>query len=191
MEKFKNTLKKISRNKPISSIAKLLFTLLLILVGVASFESTDPMSINTQICAPEEQPHIIYVADVDTFSEEKLIEYLIELNIKQPHIVLAQAKVESGYFTSDIFRENNNLFGMKEARVRAHTAIGTRRNHAYYTNWRQSVLDYALYQAAYLSDCSNEKEYFATLGASYAEASDYISMLKYVINNENLSEVFV
>ena len=45
------------------------------------------------------------------FSEKALIELLKDCNMKYPHIVLAQAKVESGHFKSRIFRQNNNLFG--------------------------------------------------------------------------------
>ena len=53
------------------------------------------------------------------FSEENLIRYMKELNIKYPHIVLAQARIESGTYTSNIFKENHNLFGMKKAYQRA------------------------------------------------------------------------
>jgi len=58
---------------------------------------------------------------LNDFSEDKLIDMLISLNIKFPHIVLAQAKLESGNYSSKIFRENHNLVGIKEARVRVHT----------------------------------------------------------------------
>ena len=68
---------------------------------------------------------------LNDFSEDKLIDMLVSLNIKFPHIVLAQAKLESGNYSSKIFKENHNLFGMKEARVRIHTSKGTQFNHAY------------------------------------------------------------
>ena len=38
---------------------------------------------------------------------------IIENGIKHPDIVLAQAILESGYLTSQIFIENKNLFGMR------------------------------------------------------------------------------
>ena len=68
---------------------------------------------------------------LNDFSEDKLIDMLISLNIKFPHIVLAQAKLESGNYSSKIFKENHNLFGMKEARVRIHTSKGTQFNLSY------------------------------------------------------------
>lgn len=112
------------------------------------------------------------------FSEERLKEYVIELNIKFPHIVIAQSQIESGYYTSHIFRENNNLFGMKEAKQRPTTNKGTENNHAHYDNWKESVLDYALYQSKYLSKLKTEEEYFQYLSQSYAEDPNYVTKVK-------------
>jgi uncharacterized FlgJ-related protein len=139
----------------------------------------------------EKELILINVQDTSlTFSEEKLISLMNELNIKFPHIVLAQAKVESGNYTSKIFRENHNLFGMKEARVRIHTAQGTQFNHAYYNTWRESVYDYAFYQCRYLSNINTEDEYLSYLGQSYAEATNYVSILKTMLKREKLREKF-
>ena len=101
-----------------------------------------------------------------------------ELNIKFPHIVMAQSKLETNNFKSGIFKENHNLFGMKEARVRINTAKGTNRNHAYYDNWESSVYDYAFYQCRYLSALTTEAEYYRYLAGSYAEDPHYVSKVK-------------
>ena len=45
---------------------------------------------------------------------------------------------------------------MKQARARATTANGTQLGHAYYDDWKESVTDYALYQAAYLNKIRKE-----------------------------------
>jgi len=45
-------------------------------------------------------------------------------------LITAQAGFETGNFTSVIFKENNNLFGMKLPKVRKTTAIGENRGHA-------------------------------------------------------------
>ncbi len=124
------------------------------------------------------------------FTPENLKNYINELNIKFPHIVYSQAIQETGYFTSNVFRENNNLFGMKVARLRPTTALGTRRDHAYYKNWMDSVKDYALYQAAYLNHINTEKGYFEHLSRSYAEDPNYIKRLKSIINNGELTYLF-
>ena len=126
----------------------------------------------------------------ESFTKERLVEELKRLNVKFPHIVMAQSIVETGYWNSEIFKENNNLFGMKEARVRIHTAQGTQFNHAYYNIWRESVYDYAFYQCRYLSNINTEDEYLSYLGQSYAEATNYVSILKTMIKREKLKEKF-
>lgn len=126
----------------------------------------------------------------ESFSQDKLVAELKRLNIKFPHIVMAQSIVETGYWNSEIFKENNNLFGMKEARIRVNTAQGTNRNHAYYDSWEESIYDYAFYQCRYLGSIKTEEEYFMYLDRSYAEASNYVRTLRTVIENEKLKELF-
>ena len=132
----------------------------------------------------------IIIQKSDEFSKDNLVQMLKDLNVKQPHIVLAQSIAETGHWKSSIFLENHNLFGMKEASRRITTAGGTNRNHAYYNHWRESVYDYAFYQCRYLSSIRNEAEYFQYLSASYAEDPNYIQVLKSIIKREKLKELF-
>jgi uncharacterized FlgJ-related protein len=124
------------------------------------------------------------------FTQDKFIESLKSLNIRFPHIVMAQSMVETGYWKSRIFKENHNLFGMKEATRRVTTAGGTENNHAYYESWMESVYDYAFYQCRYLSSVRTEEQYFAYLSRSYAENPDYVSALKKVIETHKLKQYF-
>lgn len=124
------------------------------------------------------------------FSEADLICMMQELNMKFPYIALAQARVETGHFTSNVFKKNHNLFGMKQARQRVNTAKGTQHNHAYYDTWEESVYDYAFYQCRYLSGISTEEEYFKYIAGSYAEDPHYVSKLKKMIKDENLQAYF-
>lgn len=112
------------------------------------------------------------------FSEEELILLMKDLGVKFPHIVLAQSKLETNNYQSGIFKENHNLFGMKEARSRISTARGTNRNHAYYDTWESSVYDYAFYQCRYLSAIRNEAQYYSYLSGSYAEDPLYVQKVK-------------
>lgn len=124
------------------------------------------------------------------FSEDKLIDKLKELNFKFPHIVLAQAKLETGNFTSKMFNENNNLFGMKQASQRINTAGGTQHGHAYYDTWMESVYDYAFYSSTYLHKIKSERDYFEYLTQSYAEDPNYVNQLKSIIESEKLKSKF-
>ena len=129
-------------------------------------------------------------AEQNKFSEDKLVELLKELNVKFPHIVMAQSMIETGKWKSNIFKENHNLFGMKEAKQRVTTAGGTQNNHAFYQSWRESVYDYAFYQCRYLGGIHTEEEYFRYLNASYAEDPNYVSKVKSVIEKQKLRELF-
>lgn len=160
-----------------------------LIVGTLLITHTSDRQKVIQSITPEERM-IVINQNKRPFSEDSLIILLKDLNVKFPHIVLAQSIVETGHWTSRIFKENHNLFGMKEAYVRVHTAKGTQHNHAYYENWIESVYDYAFYQCRYLSSISTEEEYFQYLSRSYAEAPNYIQSLKNVIANEKLREKF-
>lgn len=138
----------------------------------------------------EAKYHLIQSIQPDTFSQERLAQMLKDLNVKFPHIVMAQAIIESGHFNSNIFRSNRNLFGMKQARARITTAKGTELNHAYYDNWRESVYDYAFFQSRYLNDLKTEAQYLKYLDDNYAEASDYDGAILRVIEQNNLREMF-
>ncbi len=134
--------------------------------------------------------NILLVNELNTFTEEKLILKIKELNLPYPHITLAQAKLETGEYSSRIFKENHNLFGMREARVRINLAKGTQHNHAYYNNWKESVLDYSFWYASYARKCKSEKELFHLLDQQYAEANQYVSSLKRIISKQQLEEKF-
>lgn len=131
-----------------------------------------------------EETRLSIIKEKNEFSTEKLKNALVNLNVRFPHIVYAQAKLETGNFSSKIFKENNNLFGMKEATVRPTTNKGTENNHAYFDSWYDSVLDYAFYQASYLKDIKSESEYLQYLKENYAEAPNYIEILQKTINSE-------
>lgn len=138
----------------------------------------------------EKEILIVDINSKNDFSQDKLVEMLKDLNVRFPHIVLAQARLESGGYRSRIFKENNNLFGMKQATVRVNTALGTQHNHAYYDTWRESVYDYAFYQTRYLSGAKTEGEYLYVLGQSYAEDPDYVTKLRNEIQKGNLRSLF-
>jgi len=107
-----------------------------------------------------------------------LAEYLIANNIKFPAIVMAQALHESNRFTSDIYLENNNLFGMKKAYSRQSRATGVNRGHATYDNWEDSIIDYGYYQANYLRQVKTEAQYLLYLNKYYASDSLYDKNIK-------------
>jgi len=132
-----------------------------------------------------EEARLIIMKEQNAFSKEKLKEYIIQLNIKFPHIVLAQSELESNHYKSPIFKENNNMFGMKQARIRPTTNTGENRGHAVFDTWRDCVVDYAFYSAAYLKDIKTEDQYFQYIKAYYAEDPNYVSKLRTILKQNN------
>ena len=107
-----------------------------------------------------------------------LLEEYMDL-IAMPHKKIAyyQAVLETSYFQSLVFIENNNLFGMKQAFVRPNTAVGTNRGHAVYNHWTCSVNDYKL-RYVYFSRHRTYTDYLAFLvETGYAEDMHYINKL--------------
>ena len=133
----------------------------------------------------------VCIAEVqNNFTEEKFINKIKQLNLNYPHIVYAQAMLESGNFTSKIFKENNNMFGMKQARVRINLAKSTQYNHAYFETWEDCLLDFAFHRATYFSKLKTEQDYYNYLGKYYAEDPSYVSKLKSMVNKHKLKDKF-
>ena len=129
----------------------------------------------------------IVLNDKKAFNKNDLVKLLKKYNVPFPHIVLAQAKLETRNFTSDIFIENSNMFGMKKAYQRSRLAIGVNRGHATYANWEHSLFDYLIFQAKYLSKAGSDQEYVEKLNF-YAEDVDYRE--KVLSLSKNLKELF-
>jgi uncharacterized FlgJ-related protein len=133
---------------------------------------------------------LIVIREYNEFSEPQLIKKISQLNFRYPYIILAQSYQETGHYKSGIFLENHNLFGMKQAQLRSTLAKGTNRGHAFYENWQDSVVDYALFYSTYLSDIKTEGEYFEYLRQNYAEDPTYVTRLRALINKNNLKSKF-
>lgn len=161
----------------------LLFIIIISTLSISIVGGRDPNELT-------EYEKILIIEESNKFSEEKLILKIKNLNFKYPHIILAQAKLESNNYSSKIFIESNNLFGMKEAQSRINLAKGTQYNHAYYNNWNESLLDYAFWYSSYAYRCTNESQLFELLGNQYAEDSSYTDKLKSMINKNKLKDKF-
>jgi len=112
---------------------------------------------------------------------QTLYSYMVEIDIQHPEIVMAQAKLESGRFKSIIFRENNNLFGMRLPVRRKTTAIGKNRGYAVYRDWKSSVRDYKLWQDRMINKGNSDDDYLRYLQEHYAKNEQYIRILRKMI----------
>jgi len=118
------------------------------------------------------------------FSEDLLIKCLEYEGIRYQDVVLLQSRLETGYYTSDIFLNGNNLFGMRYPERRPTVATGVYKEHASYAHWSDSVIDYALWQEYYISrgyrigEGEDSDFYLLVLKSiPYAEDKRYVSKL--------------
>lgn len=103
----------------------------------------------------------------DTFNETALKNEIKMNNIKFPEIVYAQARLETGNFTSNYFKNRNNLFGFRN-----------RKGYMFFKSWKDCVKFYADWQNKYY----NEGDYYDFLiFINYAEDKNYINKLKLCI----------
>ena len=103
--------------------------------------------------------------------------YLKASGIKYSEIALKQAILESGNFQSPLCVNHNNIFGMKMPHQRPTLAIGqTEKGFAIYRCWRESVLDYRMWQDYHFKR-HKITDYYAFLDRVYCSNS-YSQKLK-------------
>jgi uncharacterized FlgJ-related protein len=119
---------------------------------------------------------------IEEINNNWLYSEIKEQGIKFPDLVFAQAILETGHFKSTVFRDNNNLFGMRLPKVRKTTAIGKKRGYAVYSDWIMSVQDYKLWQSSipkkYLK---NRETYITYLQRVYCECRNYTKQIKKIV----------
>lgn len=108
------------------------------------------------------------------------LQLAFELNgIVAPAVVMAQSRLETGNYQSDLCLQANNLFGMNFPRIRPTTSTGSSEyGFAIYSSWYDSVKDMKLFQEYYRSRGRDLSDYFQFLAAiGYAEDPEYINKL--------------
>lgn len=118
-------------------------------------------------------------------NKETLVKTMKEMGIQHVDIVLAQAILESGTFTSRIFKTKNNMFGMRVAKVRQTTALDKKTYHGYatYASWMDCVRDYKFYQDYVTKNkVVSRSTYLSILSRSYSTSSGYIKAVEKVVS---------
>lgn len=101
-------------------------------------------------------------------NEHTLMAELKKNNIKHPNIVLAQAKLETGNFTSKVSKTHNNLFGLRKGK-----------KYRSFSHWTESV---KAYKNLIQDNRYTGGNYYAYLKKiKYAEDKAYIDKLKEIV----------
>ena len=120
-----------------------------------------------------------FINQPEEVNDSILYVFLKDNNAWYPEILLKQAKIESGNYTSNVYMNTNNLYGMKKVGKRQTTQLhNTYNGYGCYTNWCESVLDRMLWDVfRFKNQKPNETEYLKAL-EQYAEDTNYINKLK-------------
>lgn len=118
----------------------------------------------------------------DKITYQGLYNEILEQGLEFPDIVFAQAILESGHFKSKVFRENKNLFGMRQPLKRETISKGKAHGYAIYEFWQESVEDYYLYQEySFRNKKISRSQYLKRLDKSYASTQGYSEKLLSII----------
>jgi len=97
-------------------------------------------------------------------TDQQVLRELQKYDVKYPRIVLAQAKLETGNFTSELCKKHGNLFGLK-----------SKKGYAKFSNWRESVKAYKE-QVQYKYKGGDYYVFLRKIG--YASDPNYITKVK-------------
>lgn len=114
----------------------------------------------------------VIIRNEPEFSEKWLKNTLIKLNAQNIDVLLAQSKLETNNYQSNIFKLNRNIFGMKRSSSRISTHNGEQFGHAMYNNYYDSVLDILFWQNSYGRNL-NQEQYLHLISEIYAEDKEY------------------
>lgn len=115
-----------------------------------------------------EEPELLL--DTLTLNEENFIRVCKYYDVQFPDVVFAQAKLESGHFSSKVFRNNNNMLGLYDS-------INKRFYH--FDHWTQCLRGYKeLVQYKY-EGIDDVEAYYAWLAElPYASDEQYVNKVK-------------
>ena len=124
------------------------------------------LKIESKIILKREKIVIEKVINDIELTDSAILNELIDLKCVLPNIALAQFKVETGHFSSPICKENKNIGGIRTSKSKY--VKGMNRGHCVYATYKDCLKDYVRIQNRYL----------ATINGKYAEAKNYINVLK-------------
>lgn len=127
----------------------------------------------TILLVGEPKVHKIYRHTRDTIqigdvhlSDSGILKELTANQCVLPAVAVAQARIETGNYSSKVCTQNKNLFGIKYHKC--DYVLGENLNHASYKSYKDNIKCYIHIQNRYLRN----------IDGRYAEAGNYIPMLK-------------
>ena len=144
-----------------------LFLGLLIGIGLGFYLSPTPQQSNINMKLEIQKDSVKTVKMVKVPTAYSVLGELEKHNIPHKDIVLAQAKLESNHFKSNLVQTHKNIFGLKKGN-----------KYRKYDDWKECVKDYK----KYISNRYKGGDYYMFLTRiNYSEDPKYINKLKQII----------
>ncbi len=112
-----------------------------------------------------ERVYFISAADILPTDSSVLVE-LVKNKCVLASVAIAQARIESGNYTSDIAVNNKNLFGIKVHKCKY--VSGERKGHATFASYKDNIACY----------CGIQQRYLNKIDKAYAEDPLYLQKVK-------------
>lgn len=112
--------------------------------------------------------------DLTILNEQNIIYWINYFELKEPDIVLAQIKLETGYLNSNVCISKNNIFGLMK-------------NKTEYYEFKHFIESIIFYKYRIQNRIKpNENYYKFLLRIRYANDGFYVKKLKQINNNERI-----
>lgn len=105
-------------------------------------------------------------------SDSILYDALIHYEVRYPKSVLAQAKLESGNYTSYVYKTKNNFLGLYNSR---------KKDYYEFEHWTQCIIAYKKLVEYKLKEGENYHDFLERIG--YAEDPAYVDKVKTIESN--------
>ena len=110
--------------------------------------------------------------NVNELNDSVLYLALVHYEVKYPKAVLAQAKLESGNYTSKHYRTKNNFLGLYDSR---------RKEYFKFNHWSDCISAYKDLVEYKLREGEDYYKFLKRIG--YASSPNYIDLVKEIENN--------
>jgi hypothetical protein len=184
------------------------------MIRLASFpvtlELSEHLPIENMHLIEDEVEDVFYFDGKEGFTPERFYQFIVALGLPNPEVIYRQAVLESGNFTSRIWRQYNNPFGMNFPSVRPTTASGRGGSgdgiKAKYNSWEESILDYQMWMIHFQNlrrvkmfsfDYENDDHYYKFLGQAgycglgYSEYKRRLKNIELELNFEAVNNLRV
>ena len=148
-------------------IINILLFIMVIGLGIYVYLDHNPDEPKPQTYIKLEQPEFLD----ESLSDSTLLKALVYYEIKEPLIVLAQAKLESSNYKSRLCKEKNNIFGLYNSKAQ---------QYYNFDHWTNCIIAYK--NMVEYKHKDEEDYYRFLLRIRYAEDINYIDKVENIVS---------